>query len=122
MFQRSTNFDMPIEVENLDFSLVDSIEFIFKQHDIETAPILKQALYLSSGTGSAKLIVTDTDPVKHIIMIHWTKEETHLFKPGEKFYIDARIHLKDTENNPPVPIVGVNMCPSLFAKNEEVDE
>lgn len=115
-FQQSTSFDMPIRFKTLDFSTVEKIEFIFKQHNIASAPALKTALYMRDGSGDARL---DSEESK-IIYIHWDREETYKFVPNSEFYIHARVWIGGATTNPPVGIAKTVMSPSLFNKNEEV--
>ena len=50
--------------------------------------------------------------------IPFTKEETFQFRPGRKFYIDARIHYVDVFDNPHVPVVAIDMLPGLFGAGD----
>lgn len=116
MYQQSTNFLMPISLDGIDLTDVESIEIMFKQERSPAAKPLKTALWRADGTGSAT-----TDPeTENGILVPWTMEETYYFAPEREFYLHARIWLVGTTMNPPVPILPLTMDMSLFARDEVV--
>lgn len=116
MPKQGTNFHLAVQVVGTSLTNVDSIEILFKQNDLDTAKALKTSLWKSDGSGDAQSV----PGVEDTISIPWTREETYRFKRGSDFYMDARIHYAVSGDEPEVPIVKLNMNPSLFAKDEEV--
>ena len=48
----------------------------------------------------------------------WTREETYKFLGGETLYMDTRITLRDSTDQPQTEILALKMNPTLF---QEVD-
>lgn len=121
MYQQGTKFYMPIRLIGISLDDVSSIEFTFKQMKDMNADSLKTALW-DSDNETEEAFVTQDSSGKEVIAIAWTMEETYLFKTDKFFYIHARIHMKNTEMNPPVKIVPIIMNATLFALGEVVTE
>lgn len=96
--KQATNNKLLVEV-GVDVSLCEKIEFRFKQKDI-----IKDFVYPSE-----KAEVVD----ERTIALWWTKEDKALFK-NDRLYMDTRIELKDSLDQPDTDIVILYMEPSLF--------
>ena len=116
MAQQGINFHMPLQVEGAALADLDHIELIFKQVDSAAAPVLKQSLWAADGSGDAQTKEGSED----VILVPWTRAETYLFRRNTRFYLQARFHDPDTDDNPPSPTVELVMHPSLFGPDQEV--
>ena len=105
------NSTLKVHFEDIDTSILESIEFIFKQYNKNDAEAIKYVMW-SLANDSEDAFIIDGDLTN--FYIPFTKEETFKFIPGKKFFIDARIHYADTFDNPHVPVVAINMLPGLF--------
>lgn len=108
-----TNFVLPVEIEDENFSQITAIEFLFKQ--TENGDTLKTAYWSRSG-GSRDASLKSGE---NTILVKFTREDTYLFKQDEMFYMDTRIHYYGTSDNPYTPIVRMRMNRTLFADGEE---
>lgn len=111
------NATLKIHMVDLHTDILDKIEFIFKQENKNEAKAIKHEVW-TLGSDSEKVYTID-DNLEYFY-IPFTKEETFLFSPGKKFYADARVHYKDTFDNPTVPVVAINMGPGLFGKDDNI--
>ena len=116
--QQGIRFHMPVKITGVDLADVDKIEFLFKLAASTEAAEVKSAVWLPDGTGSA---VTGTLDGETVIQIPWTRADTFRFPAGCRFYLHARIHYTNTEDEPYVPILELRMGPSLFGE-ADVDE
>lgn len=89
--KRGTNTTLPVKLSGVDWDDVAKVEFLFKQEQNETAPAVKSAVYTPSGA-----IARDGDT----IYIPWTAEETYAFKRSAGYYMDTRITLVSSSDNP----------------------
>lgn len=105
------NSTLKVHFNDIDTTILESIEFIFKQKNSNEAEAIKYVVW-SLNTDSDDVYIIDGDLTN--FYIPFTKEETFDFIPGKKFYIDARIHYADTFDNPHVDVVAINMLPGLF--------
>ena len=99
---------MPVRFKNLDMTNVSQIEFTFRQTKTEGAPV-KAALYKSNGSG-------DCTADGNVVYVPWTPEETYLFKANGALYMDTRISISGTHDQPITPIVYIVMNPTLFER------
>ena len=119
MYQQGTKFYMPIRLIGISLDDVSSIEFTFKQTKDMSATALKSALW-DAENETEDVFRTEYSDGNDVIAIVWSMDETYLFRSGQLFYLHARIHLSETDMNPPVKIVPIVMDETLFAKDEEV--
>ena len=96
-----------------DFSLdnVERIEFVFKQQRSKDAPALKTAVWDASDPAGALRI-----PETNTVAVLFSEEETYRFKPGKPFYMDTKIFVENSDENPATSIVEVVMNDTLFAE------
>lgn len=104
--KQGLRFHMPIEFD-IDLDGVEKIEFIFKKEKDQKANAIKTAVYPDNATRKG---------TENIILIPWSQEETYRFSSGKSFYLDTRITLNDTDNQPETNIVGMIMNPTLFGE------
>lgn len=104
--KQGLRFTMAVEFD-IDLDTVKKIEFLFKQKGNSSDTALKTATY----PGDAKRKGTE-----NIILIPWSQEETYRFSSGKSFYLDTRITLNDTDNQPETNIVELAMNPTLFSE------
>lgn len=116
MYQQGTKFYMPVKLSGIELSDISSIEFLMKQTKNKNAPTRKTSLWKSDGTGDAFTSTEDIDT----IIIPWELSETYNFTGGQTFYLHCRIHLTESDANPPVPIVPLIMDETLFSETEAV--
>ncbi len=95
---------MPIEFD-IDLDGVEKIEFIFKKEKDQKANAIKTAVYPDNATRKG---------TENIILIPWTQAETYLFQAGKSLYLDTRITMRDTDDQPETNIVQLEMSTTLF--------
>lgn len=108
--KRGTNTHLPVEITGLDWADVAKIEFIFKQEQSESAAAVKSATYTPGGS-----IARD----ENTIYIPWTQAETYAFKRSGGYYMDTRVTLESSSDNPNTgaPIF-LQFTPTLFGAGE----
>lgn len=112
------NSTLKITLKDLNAEIVESIEFVFKQISKHDAPAIKHATW-RRGTKTEDVYTIDDDYVHYYIP--FSKDDTFLFEPGKKFFMDARIHYADTFDNPEVPVVSIMMDTGLFGKEDDYE-
>jgi len=113
-FKAGTVFVLPLEFEDDNFDSIEAIEILIKQ--AETGDTLKSAYWSRDGESRDAVLVDG----KHIILVHFSREDSYLFQQEEMFIVDTRIHYYGTDINPYTPLVRVRMSQTLFANGEEV--
>lgn len=103
--KKVTNTHLQVQFENLDFSNVEEIKFVFEQEKTK----------LMWTFPSDKAFVEGDS-----VYLKWTIEDTEVFTELKPVKMDTFIKLKDTEDNPPTNIVEFRMAPTLFTKQEVV--
>ena len=99
--KQGLNFNLAVEFDiNLDD--VEKVEFIFSNSS-------KSFQKLETWEGNVKR-KTGTN----ILLVPFTKEETYNFE--RTFYMDTRITLKKSKNQPETPIIELEMNDTLFEK------
>lgn len=120
--KQGTSFILPVWFD-YDLSQVKSIDFIFKQ------PVSKNKTEFSSrkimdGVKKAFSYPSDVATLstidKDTINLYWTQKDTYKFNPEEPVYLDTRINLKNSIENPETEIIEIEMLPTLFKENEEI--
>ena len=109
------NTTLKIHMVDLQTDILESIEFIFKQDNKNDAEAIKYLVWRADQQ-SEDVYILNND--KEYFYIPFSIEDTFKFKPGKKFYVDARIHYRDTFDNPKVPVVAINMDTGLFGKDD----
>lgn len=109
-----TYFLLPLKFITNNFDLIDSIEFIFTR--TENGETVKSALWSRNGESRDAALVPDTQTVN----VLFTTEDSYLFKQGDMFFIDTRIHYTGSQLNPYTPIKRLRMERTLFKEGEEV--
>ena len=109
------NSTLKVHFRDIDTSILESIEFIFKQDNRNDVEAQKYVVW-NIGEESDDVFTIDDDLTN--FYIPFTIEETFKFRPGKNFFIDARIHYMDTFDNPHVKVVPINMLPGLFGKGD----
>ena len=110
MLKQGINVVLPVKFLGIDMTLVEEIDFIFKQDKCDLMPVYKTSVFKSDGTGDATLREGSTN----IIDVPWTSDETYLFGPDSLVYMDTKIFVKNSEHNPITPIRSFTMCDTLF--------
>ena len=105
------NSTLKVHFKDLDTEFLESIEFIFKQDNKNEATAIKYVVW-HNGSEADDVFIIDGDLTNYYIP--FTKEETFKFKPGKRFFIDARIHYSDTFDNPHVAVEPIEMLSGLF--------
>ena len=103
-----THFTMPVAI-GYDLDNVRRVEFLFKQYQTSEAPALKSCVWESDGSGDGV-----REEGRDVIDLTWTPEETALFQPDEWFYMDTRLSLVKSLDNPETSVVALKMTPTLF--------
>lgn len=101
--KQGLNFALRVNLKGIDVDSIERIEFIFRKMPTPTAVMVKKAEY--------PLDVTYED---ERFVIHWSAAETYKLKSGEKFFMDTRVTLKDSADQPETNIVALIMNPTLF--------
>lgn len=110
------NSTLKVSFTDIDTSLVEMIEFVFKQANKNEASAIKHVTWRKDHEVDTEVYTIDDDYSK--FYIPFTKEETFKFEPKKKFYLDARVHYTDTFDNPKVPVVSIMMDDGLFGKED----
>lgn len=102
---------LPIKIVGFDIADAESIEFLFKQKQRVSADELKIATWVN---GAETEDVYTVDGVENTIFVRLTQEDTSRFKSGAPFFLDTRINVRDSYDNPLTPIVSVSADMTLF--------
>lgn len=115
--KQGTNFILPVQIE-YDLEQVKSIDFIFKQaalknkNEYSIRGILK-GVEKTFTYPSETATLSETE--ENVINLYWTDKDTYIFMPeGEPVYMDTRITLNNSTENPETEIVKIQMLPTLF--------
>lgn len=106
--KQGTQFALPVEI-GMSLDEVSRIEFVFKQKSCKGFPATKANVWPDDCTRQEG---------RNIILIPWTRAETYKFMGDEKLYMDTRITLRDSTDQPQTEILTLKMSPTLF---KEVD-
>lgn len=106
--KQGTQFVLPVEI-GMDLDDVSRIEFVFKQKNCKGLPAIKSNVWPDDCTRQEG---------QNIILIPWTRSETYRFLGGETLYMDTRITLRDSADQPQTEILALKMSQTLF---REVD-
>lgn len=106
--KQGLNFILPVEI-GIDLGSVEKIDFIFVQDEVRL-----QFCYPSEKAYRE----ADTS----VIALVWTVEDTYLFRSGSPMMMDTRICLRGTTTNPETAINRLVMQPTLFKKEEILDD
>ena len=101
VLKQGINMLMPVEFEGLDLDTVESIDFKLKQWNAEW-----EFSYPSD-------IATRREDTS-IVEIKWLEADTWKFKKDQDIYMDTKIHLIGSWQNPKTPIVAFRMDKTLF--------
>lgn len=101
------------DCENFSLDNMERIEFVFKQLRSKDAPAIKTAVWDASESGGALRI-----PETNTIAVLFSEEDTYKFKSGKPFYMDTRIYVQDSYENPATAIVELMMNDTLFAEEQ----
>lgn len=106
--KQGLNLILPVEI-GIDLGSVETIDFIFVQKETRL-----QFHYPS------KKAYREAD--SNIIALVWTVDDTFLFRSGSPMMMDTRISLYGTTTNPETAINRLVMQPTLFKKEEILDD
>lgn len=106
--KQGLNFGLKVTFEDLNFRNVEKIEFAFSQYIIGPE-VVKKAEWNSDGNNNDAEKTGENE-----IVVFWKAEETYKFLPGKEFYMDVRIWIKDSKDNPSTEIVALTMDRTLF--------
>ena len=88
--KQGTQFALPVEI-GMSLDEVSRIEFVFKQKSCKGFPAIKSNVWPDDCTRQEG---------QNIILIPWTRAETYKFMGGETLYMDTRITLRDSTDQP----------------------
>lgn len=106
--KQGTHFILPVEFD-LDLDTVERIEFVFKQEKRLNSDIVKVNTYPDDCTRQENT---------NVILIPWTRDETFRFASGRLLYMDTRITLRNSDNQPETEILPIKMNPTLFREGD----
>ena len=109
--KQGTVHHMKVYFEGLTAANIASIEFVFSQK--KDGKPLKTASYTA---GAAE---PDVELVDGLFLVPWTREETYLFRRDDTFYMDTRVYMTNSDDNPQTEVVPLRMNATLF---EPIDE
>lgn len=104
--KKGTTPTIPIE-HDLDMSTVTSVEFLFKQEKLETAPVIIKKTYPG-----------DVTEAEGVFNIPFTEDETRMFKSGRDFYCDPKITLVNGKI-PETEILSIHCTPTLWGEDDD---
>ncbi len=102
--KQGTQFALPVEI-GMSLDEVSRIEFVFKQKSCKGCTAIKTNTWPDDCTRQEG---------QNIILIPWTRAETYKFLGGEALYMDTRITLRDSTDQPQTEILALKMSPTLF--------
>lgn len=102
--KQGTQFALPVEI-GMSLDEVSRIEFVSKQKSCKGFPAIKSNVWPDDCTRQEG---------QNIILIPWTRAETYRFLGGETLYMDTRITLRDSTDQPQTEILALKMSPTLF--------
>ena len=117
--KQGTTLKLPVKFTGIDLDKVSSIEFIFTQHDFIGAPVLKEALWVKDDENETAFRSTT---MQNAILIPWTSGDTYAFEQKRNFFLDTKIHISGTEDNPATPIIALKMTPTLFEEGQVAND
>lgn len=103
--KQGNNFSLPVQI-GMDLDLVERIEFVFRQRDVT-----KSFRYPSD---EAYICPELSD--RNVIDIVWNEEDTWMFDTRKPMYLDTRIYLIDSDENPETLPVELTMHNTCFKK------
>ncbi len=109
MPKQGTTFSLAVDFTGLDLDQAERIEFIFRRGPTSTSPLIKRCSWPGEAVreeGSSRILVP------------WAAAETWLVPGDGTFYLDTRITLRDSTDQPQTEILALKMSPTLF---QEVD-
>ena len=106
--KKGTTPTLRIQLDNLDFTKVAEIKFIFKQQKDEWC----DDKIIKTYPGDVLL-----DEDKKLFSIHFKEEETRSFEGGESIYMDTKITFLDG-NITGTNIVSILVSDTLFGDND----
>lgn len=118
--KQGTNFILPIQI-GYDLSQVKSIDFIFKQPtarsrgEFSTKKII-DGIQKTFTYPSKTAVLSSTEA--NVVNLYWTEKDTFSFAPDEYIYMDTKIVLKESDQNPETEICKIKMLPTLFLKEK----
>lgn len=117
--KQGTNNHLKVVFDGIDPTQIQAVEFVFAQ--TKDGPIIKSDLYRLPGAPGAPGDVNLTDGA---FLVPFLREETYLFRPGTTFYMDTRVRMPGSlaGDNPPTPIVAIQMEPTLFGAIDSAEE
>lgn len=121
--KQGTNFLLPITIE-YDLTKIEKVEFIFKQLPTPNPSYIAQPkdIPLEEEISLEFIYPSDTatlsDTEKDVINLHWNEDDTFKFIPDKYIYMDTRITLTESDQNPETKIIKLKMSPTLFKKDE----
>lgn len=111
-------FALQALLEDENAAQIEAVEFMFKQEEDSTAPVLKTAYWSRDGASRDCELAEETE-TELTIHVHFSRADTYLFEQGEPFFMDTRVHYEGVGGNPYTPIVRLRMGNSLFGSGEE---
>ena len=109
MPKQGTTFSLAVDFTGLDLDKAERIEFIFRRGPTNASPLIKRC----SWPGEAV-----REEGGRRILVPWAAAETWLVPGDGTFYLDTRITLRDSTDQPQTEILALKMSPTLF---QEVD-
>ena len=113
MAKQGITFHMSVSFDGVDLDDVSQIEFVFTQ--TRTGAVKKSWTWISSAEGPGGLSARSGNK----ILVPWSREDTYLFQENAAFFMDTRITLTESSDNPETPIVPLRMNPTLFEEGTE---
>ena len=104
--KQGTVHHLKVYFEGLTAANIASIEFVFSQK--KDGKPLKTANYT---VGAAE---PDVELVDGLFLVPWTREETYLFRRDDTFYMDTRVNMTNSGDNPQTEVVPLQMNATLF--------
>lgn len=108
--KQGLNFNLAVNFD-IDLDYVEKIEFVFKKINLKDAEAIKKCAYPEQCKRKDE---------ENIILVPFTKEETFLFPSDKDIYMDTRITLKGTIDQPETNIVKLMLNKTLFNENGDV--
>jgi len=106
------NQSIGVTFDSIDASDIRKVKFIFRQVKNMNGAIKKEEEYDASDESSS------VELIDGMFIVPFSLEDSYLFRQNTPFYMDTKIFLNDTDNNPETEIVELYMNQTLFRKEE----
>ena len=101
-----------VTFDSINVSDINKVKFMFRQIKNMNGLVKKEEVYDPSDESSSVELIDE------MFIVPFSLDDSYLFRQNAPFYMDTKIFLNDTEDNPETEIVELYMNQTLFRKEE----